>query len=75
MCKPERSILYTVYELLPLELQSRFFILTAAIWHEHYHSIPKDKARQEEAFKEYNHKQRIILNRLLEIAWDPDEQS
>ena len=71
MCKPERSVLYAVYELLPPELVARFFILTATIWHEHYHAIPKDKARQKEAYKEYARKQRSILNRLLEIAWRP----
>jgi hypothetical protein len=65
----ERSVLYAVYELLPGELQSRFFTLTAGIWREHYTSIPKDVAGQRKAYKEYARKQRIILNKLLEEAW------
>ena len=69
--KPERSVLYAVYELLPIELQSRFFTLTSALWHEHHTAIPKDKERQKEVYKEYSHKQRGILNKLLEIAWEP----
>ena len=41
--KPERSVLYAVYELLSLEFQSRFFTLTARIWHEHCTNIPKTR--------------------------------
>jgi UDP-N-acetylmuramyl pentapeptide synthase len=57
-----------VYELLPLDLQSRFFTATARIWYDHYNSIPKIKADQKDAYAKYAAKQQVILDGLLELA-------
>ena len=70
MNKSERSVLYAVYELLPIKLQSRFFILSSRIWYDHYTNIPTNKVDQKKAYVIYADKQRKILNELLARVWE-----
>lgn len=64
----DRSVLHQVYELLPLDLQSRFFTLTTRIWYDHYTNMPQTKIDQKEAYAKYSAKQQVIVDKLLEIA-------
>jgi hypothetical protein len=62
----DSPVLYEVYERLPINLWSEFFIRTSHFWQEHYHEIPNDPQRQKEHYRKLREHQLSVLNRMLD---------
>ena len=67
----QRSVLYAVYELLPVEMVSRFFILTSQPWYEYYTNTQNGAIEQKKIADAYRAKALAILNSLLAKLWEP----
>lgn len=73
MAKVKRSVLYAVYELLPVREMARFFVQTARIWHEHCSNIPIHQPERLKAYyAAFRAKEQSVLNTILAKLWEPE---